>query len=131
MPSRKQRRRREKLQRHEYEWVVETEGGEEVPLDHPAERAKKEEKSNGRKGVRNRHGREIPKPSLGRVLRRTAIFGPLILVVVFLTGSKDATTASKVYTAVVLLAFFIPFSYLVDVFLYRTLLRRQERARRD
>jgi hypothetical protein len=131
MPSRKQRRRREKLQRHEYEWVVETEGGEEVPLDHPAERPKKDEKSNGRKGVRNRHGREIPKPTLGRVLRRTAIFGPLILVVVFLTGSKDATTAGKVYTAVILLAFFIPFSYLVDVFLYRTLLRRQERARRD
>jgi hypothetical protein len=131
MPSRKQRRRREKLQRHEYEWVVENEGGEEVPLDRPAERAKKDEKTNGRKSVRNRHGREIPKPSLGRVLRRTAIFGPLILVVVFLTGSKDATTAGKVYTAVVLLAFFIPFSYLVDVFLYRTLLRRQERAHRD
>jgi hypothetical protein len=131
MPSRKQRRRREKLQRHEYEWVVEDEGGEEVPLDRPAEYAKKEEKTNGRKSARNRRGREIPKPSLGRVLKRTAIFGPLILVVVFLTGSKDATIASKVYTAVILLAFFIPFSYLVDTFLYRMLLRRQERARRN
>jgi hypothetical protein len=131
MPSRKQRRRREKLQRHEYEWVVEDEGGEEVPLDRSGEYARKEEKTNGRKSVRNRRGREIPKPSLGRVLKRTAIFGPLILVVVFLTGSKDATIASKVYTAVILLAFFIPFSYLVDTFLYRMLVRRQERARRN
>ena len=128
MPSRKQRRRREKLQRHEYEWVVETEGGEEVPVERP-ERAKQDEKSNGRKAVRTRQGREMPKPSLGRVLRRTAIFGPLILVVVFLTGTKNATFAGKVYTAVVLLAFFIPFSYLVDVFLYRMLQRRQDRAR--
>ena len=30
MPSRKQRRKREKLQRHEYEYVLETEEGEEV-----------------------------------------------------------------------------------------------------
>jgi hypothetical protein len=30
VPSRKQRRKREKLQRHEYEYVVETEEGEEV-----------------------------------------------------------------------------------------------------
>jgi len=128
MPSRKQRRRREKLQRHEYEWVVETEGGEEVPVERP-ERAKQDEKSNGRKAVRTRQRREMPKPSWGRVLRRTAIFGPLILVVVFLTGTKNATIAGKVYTAVVLLAFFIPFSYLVDVFLYRMLQRRQDRAR--
>ena len=129
MPSRKQRRRREKLQRHEYEWVVETEGGEEVPVERPVERAKKDEKSNGSKTVRNRQGRAMPKPSLGRVLRRTAIFGPLILVVVFLTGTKNATIGSKVYTAVVLLAFFIPFSYLVDVFLYRMLQRRRDPAR--
>jgi hypothetical protein len=128
VPSRKQRRRREKLQRHEYEWVVETEGGEEVPVERPAERAKKDEKSNGRKTVRNRHGREMPKPSMGRVLRRTAIFGPLILVVVWVTNPNQPT-ATKISTAVALLAFFIPFSYLVDVFLYRTLKRRQDRAR--
>ena len=30
MPSRKQRRKREKLQRHEYEYVIETEDGEEI-----------------------------------------------------------------------------------------------------
>jgi hypothetical protein len=50
-------------------------------------------------------------------------------VVVFLTSAKDTSVAAKVYTAVTLLAFFIPFSYLVDVVMYRTLSRRQQRAR--
>ena len=35
MPSRKQKRRREKLKRHEYEYVLETEEGEEIPLETP------------------------------------------------------------------------------------------------
>jgi hypothetical protein len=128
MPSRKQRRRREKLQRHEYEYVIENEEGEEVVVERSPEPAK-DGKASASSTPRDRRGREIPKPSLGRVLRRTAIFGPLILVVVWLTSGKDASTAAKVYSAVVLLAFFIPFSYLVDVFMYRTIGRRQQRAR--
>jgi hypothetical protein len=128
MPSRKQRRRREKLQRHEYEYVIENEEGEEVVVERPPEAAK-DGKTSASSTPRDRRGREIPKPSLGRVLRRTAIFGPLILVVVWLTSGKDASTAAKVYSAVVLLAFFIPFSYLVDVVMYRTIGRRQQRAR--
>jgi hypothetical protein len=129
MPSRKQRRRREKLQRHEYEYVIETEEGEEIVVDRPAPETAKDGKPSSSNAPRDRRGRQIPKPSLGRVLRRTAIFGPLILVVVWITSSKDATTASKVYSAVFLLAFFIPFSYLVDVLMYRTIGRRQKRAR--
>ena len=39
MASKKQRRRREKLQRHEYEYVVENEEGEEVPVDVTERRA--------------------------------------------------------------------------------------------
>ena len=35
MATKKQRRRREKLQRHEYEYVVENEEGEEVPVESP------------------------------------------------------------------------------------------------
>jgi hypothetical protein len=127
MPSKKVRRRRNKLKRHEYEYVIETDEGEEVVVERPTV----EPKADAKKltdAPRDRRGREIPKPTLGRVLRRTAIFAPIILVVVFLTSSKDATTAEKVYTAVMLLAFFIPFSYLVDVIMYRTLTRRAQRA---
>jgi hypothetical protein len=125
VPSRKQRRRREKLQRHEYEYVIETEEGEEVVVERPDERAGKDGKKSASGAPRDRRGLEIPKPSLQRVLRRAAIFAPLILVVVFLTSGQDTTVAAKVYTAVVLLAFFIPFSYVVDVFMYRVFQRRQ------
>jgi hypothetical protein len=126
MPSKKVRRRRAKLQRHEYEYVVESDEGEEIVLDRPAPEAKKEPAKAAT--PRDRRGREVPKPTLARVLRRTAIFAPLILVVVFLTSAGNSTTAAKIYTAVMLLAFFIPFSYLVDVVMYRTLTRRQQRA---
>ena len=123
MPSRKQRRRREKLQRHEYEYVIETEDGEEIPVERPVATPKAEGKSTARPAAR-RGGREIPKPSMGRVVKRTAIFAPLILVVVFWTGG-DSTTALKVFTAVTLIAFFIPFSYLVDSIMYRVYSKRQ------
>src|SRR6266508_6771734 len=113
MPSRKVRRRRDKLKRHEYEYVVETEEGEEVVVERPTTEPVKDGKSAATSSPRDRRGREIPKPTLKRVLRRTAIFAPLILVVVFLTSAKDTSVAAKVYTSVMLLAFFIPFSYLV------------------
>jgi hypothetical protein len=128
MPSRKVRRRREKLKRHEYEWVIETDEGEEVPVDRPAEAAKRDGKARTAAGPRDRRGREIPKPSMGRVLRRTAIFAPLIVVFVWITGKGDST-AARIWTVAMLLAFFIPFSYLVDVFMYRMLQRRHERAK--
>ena len=126
MPSRKQRRRREKLQRHEYEYVIETEDGEEISVERPAPAAKADGKSSVRPAV-SRGGREIPKPSMGRVFKRTAIFAPLILVIVFWTGG-ESSTAAKVFTAVTLIAFFIPFSYMVDSIMYRVYSKRQRGA---
>lgn len=123
MPSRKQRRRREKLQRHEYEYVIETEEGEVIQVEKPVERTKPEGKASARPAVK-RGGREIPKPSMARVFKRTAIFAPLILIVVFWTGG-DSTTTSKIFTGVTLIAFFIPFSYMVDSIMYRVYSRRQ------
>jgi hypothetical protein len=123
MPSRKQRRRREKLQRHEYEYVIETEDGEEIPVEKPVAAAKADGKSTPRPAAR-RGGREIQKPSMSRVFKRTAIFAPLILIVVFWTGG-ESTTAAKIFTTVTLLAFFIPFSYLVDSIMYRVYSKRQ------
>jgi hypothetical protein len=127
MPSRKQRRRREKLQRHEYEYVIETEEGEEITVERLAEREKAGTGKGGKSGkqVVDRRGRPIPKPSLQRVAKRTAIFGPIILVLVFVTSGKDVTTANKIFNALLLLVLFIPFSYLVDVFMYRAFQRRQ------
>jgi hypothetical protein len=130
MPSRKVRRRRAKLQRHEYEYVLENDEGEEIVVESPRPDAESDGKSKkAAEAPRDKAGREVPKPSMGRVMKRTAIFAPLILIVVFLTSGEDATTAAKIYTTVMLLLFFIPFSYLVDVFMYRMLSRRQQRAR--
>ena len=123
MPSRKQRRRREKLQRHEYEYVVETEEGEVIQVEKPVERTKPDGNASARPAVK-RGGREMPKPSMARVFKRTAIFAPLILIVVFWTGG-DSTTTSKIFTGVTLIAFFIPFSYMVDSIMYRVYSRRQ------
>jgi hypothetical protein len=130
MPSKKQRRRREKLQRHEYEYVLETDEGEEV-IESP--RSVAAGPGNGKPakepvGPLGRDGKPIPKPSLRRVLRRTAIFAPLIALFIYITGS-DLTVAGLILNVALLLAFFMPFSYLVDVVVYRMLWRRYEKDR--
>ena len=131
MPSRKQRRRREKLQRHEYEYVLETDEGEQVienPREVEAAAPKNGKPAKEPVGPLDRHGKPVPKPSLQRVLRRTAIFAPLIAIFIIFTA-KDATIAAIVFNVVLLLAFFMPFSYVVDVFVYRMLWRRYEKDR--
>ena len=129
MPSRKQRRRRQKLQRHEYEYVLETEEGEEIPLEGPraAETAGNGKAPKQPPGPVDRQGKPLPKPSLQRVLKRTAIFVPLVGV--FIAVTSDVTVAQLIFNVALLLAFFMPFSYLVDVFVYRMQARRQERDR--
>jgi hypothetical protein len=129
MPSRKQRRRRQKLQRHEYEYVVETDEGE-VPLEQlrdDGEARPRRDRATTRAGgtVLDRRGRPMQKPTLGRVFRRAAIFGPVLAVFVYLTGRGELSAIGIAFNTVVLLAFFIPFSYLVDVLVYRAVLRRQ------
>lgn len=127
MPSRKQRRRRQKLNRHEYEYVVETEEGE-VPVESPrAER--RTERGNDPQDRRplDRRGRPVPKPSLQRVLKRSAIFAPILALFVYISGREELSTPAIVINVALLLAFFIPFSYMVDVFVYRMMLRRAER----
>ncbi len=133
MPSRKQRRKREKLQRHEYEYVIETEDGEEI-VEAPRVAEVRTSTANGKAekeptGLVDRRGRPIQKPSLRRVLKRTAIFGPLIALFILLTAGDGVTTAGLILNVAILLAFFMPFSYMVDTFVYRMLLRRHEKDR--
>jgi hypothetical protein len=125
MPSRKQRRRRQKLQRHEYEYVVETEEGE-VPLESPRAERRAERDPRDREPL-DRRGRPVPKPSLQRVRKRSAIFTPILALFVYVSGREDLSTPAIVVNVALLLAFFIPFSYMVDVFVYRMMLRRAQR----
>ena len=135
MPSRKQRRRRQKLQRHEYEYVVETEDGEEIPLEEyeadgtTVEGSRRGAKPKGEPTMVDRRGREVKPPSLERVMRRAAIFGPILFAVVFLTSRNSLTVAGVFLNTLILLAFFIPFSYLVDRMVYRAVVRRAEKNR--
>ena len=126
MATKKQRRRREKLQRHEYEYVVEPEEGEEVVGSPRQVVTSARAKAGGPPKVVDRRGRVIAPPTWRRVLKRGLIFGPILLVLMFVTGGNLALGA-KILNAAVLLAIFIPFSYLVDTMIYRSVQRRQRR----
>ena len=79
-------------------------------------------------GPLDRHGKPIPKPSLRRVLRRTAIFAPLIGLFIYFTA-RELTVLGLIFNVALLLAFFMPFSYVVDIVVYRMLWRRYEKDR--
>jgi hypothetical protein len=122
MPSRKQRRRRAKERRHEWEEVwVDDEGNEvEPPGDDEPSR-------NGKRAAapprRQSGGRQVQPPSWRRVAKRGLIFAPLMfLTVSFL--SSELSLVQKIGNTVFLLAFFLPFSYAMDVLMYRMFLKR-------
>jgi hypothetical protein len=133
--TKKQRRRREKLRRHEWEYVQENDDGEEVVIESPRDAdVAKAEKSEATQGPSDARGRPVQKPSFQRLGKRAAIFGPLLFVLVFITGGDSLSTNQKIFQAVLLLAVFMPLSYLLDHVMYRMLMRRHNRklaARRD
>jgi hypothetical protein len=138
MPSRKQRKRREKSFRHEWEYVeLDPETGEERPIA-PAE-LKAEKPARGKRtppkqqARRSGSRREPQPPSWRRVIKRTAMFAPLIALFIYLTSAnqKHGVSVPKVIlNTVVLVAFFAPFSYLVDRMTYRLWLKRSNKAQR-
>src|SRR4051812_39456044 len=135
MPTRKQRKRRAKDKRHEYEYVYVDDEGHEVEVDEPETRAApakagvrpnaKSSKPAGKAAATKRPaGREVKPPSWDRVLRRGLIFAPIMLVVVYLLKPDSATPASIIVQVLVLLLFFLPFSYLMDSVMYRQYRKR-------
>jgi hypothetical protein len=130
VPTRKQRKRRAKERRHEYEYVYVDEEGREVEVDEPEPAAAKR---NGRaRPVTGRGGRKIDPPSWSRVGRRALIFAPLMFGTIWFLGSGQSGS-SRVAGAVVqtlfLMLIFLPFSYFMDSFLYRTYKKRAERPK--
>jgi hypothetical protein len=130
MATKKQRRRRAKEQRHEWEYVeIDPETGEEHTLE-PAEvkGGKRDEPKKPTTAASGRWtGRVVQPPSWNRVLKRGLIFAPLMFITVTLLGSK-LTPAQHVAQTVMLLAFFLPFSYVMDAISYRMYLKRTGRA---
>ena len=124
MPSRKQRRRRQKERRHDYEFVYVDEGGQEVEVD-PAElkAGRADAAKNGKPAQRRASGPVIQPPSFRRVLKRSLLISLLIFVTVMLLSS-DLSRLQQVIQTLILLAFFVPFSYFMDTLMYRRYVRR-------
>jgi hypothetical protein len=129
--SRKQRRRRQKERRHEYEFVYVDEQGEEVEVDSedleeleqaPAPRLRPKQQAKQQSTPR-RGAREVPPPSWRRVWKRGAIFAPFMFITLLLLDRGQSYDLLVINTAV-LLAFFLPFSYVLDTLMYRMYLRR-------
>jgi hypothetical protein len=119
MATKKQRRRRAKEQRHDYVWV-DDEGNELDPEHVP------DDKTPG--PARQARGqRQVQAPSWTRTLKRALIFAPIMFGTVLLL-SPHLSTTTKITQTLLIVAIFVPFSYFVDRFLYRSFLRREARG---
>jgi hypothetical protein len=126
--SRKQRRRRQKQRRHEYEYVYVDEHGQEIDFDpaeaeelpEPAPKPKSKPKP---QAAPSRGVREVPPPSWRRVGKRGLIFAPFMFVTLLLLDQDQSYELLAINT-LVLLAFFLPFSYVLDTLMYRVYVRR-------
>ena len=125
MPTRKQRRRRAKDRRHDYEYVYVDDEGHEVEVDEPEPKAARSK--NGRPAARTRSGRKIDPPSWSRVGRRALIFAPLMFFTILFLD-RGAGVQVIVFQTLFLMLIFLPFSYVMDSFLYRTYQRRAGRT---
>jgi hypothetical protein len=128
MPTRKQRRRRQKDLRHEYEYVYVDDDGREVEVD-PAEEASgrrngdRDAKTKPAKGRDGKPVREVQPPSWNRVLKRVALIAPLLFLA-FSALNHQQSLLEKLAITAGYTAIFIPFMYLMDRALYRAYLKR-------
>ena len=138
MPTRKQRRKRQKELRHEWEEVyVDSEGRElepeEVEEILPPKPSRQERKpaARGRQQPQARTARAIQPPSWGRVLKRAAIFAPLMYVFLYFVSRNDPEMGPQelVIQTAMLLLIFMPFSYVMDSFTYRLWKKRQAKLK--
>ena len=139
MPTKKQRRRREKELRHEWEEVyVDSEGRELGPEEVedllPEDTVRKSEsrpKSSARQkqpaGRGRASARTVQPPSWRRVAKRGAIFAPLMYVFITLLNRGSSPFVS-LFVTVQLLVIFLPFSYLMDTLTYRLWKKRQAKT---
>ena len=122
MATKKQKRRRAKEHRHEYVWE-DSEGNELEPEEVPT---RKEASADGAKSGRS--PRQAQAPSWSRTLKRGLIFAPIMFGTVLLL-SPDLPLTSKITQTAIIVAIFIPFSYLLDTVFWRSHKKRLERQR--
>ncbi|MBD0329080.1 MAG: hypothetical protein ICV64_03140 [Thermoleophilia bacterium] len=135
MATRKQRRRREKERRHEWEEVYVDETGREVDPEEADSLARSRASSNGRAPTRRpaqARGRQrvVEPPSWRRVAKRSLVFAPFMFLILTFLDSGTPLDSRIVYTLQLMLLF-MPFSYLVDSFAYRMYRRRTGQGARS
>jgi hypothetical protein len=123
VPTRKQRRRRAKGFRHEYVWE-DDEGNELDPEDARAQGESSSQRSSAS------GAREPQAPSWRRALKRGLVFAPVMFVVVMLLGD-DLSRTDQITQAALIVAIFVPFTYLLDSVFWRSYKRRAERREAD
>jgi hypothetical protein len=131
MPTRKQKRRELKAQRHDYEFVyLDGEGNELDEVPEELEQPKKERTNGSNKQVAAKKGqpvqrgrRQPPQPSWSRALKRGGMLGVVVLIL-FSFGSKGHI-ARVIPLALVYTALFVPFTFYIDRFAYRRWEARQ------
>jgi hypothetical protein len=144
MPTRKQRRRREKTFRHEYETVLLDGDGNEIPLDPDELRAEREAKHRERGQAKPAAGkaaakgkarsaraarpmRQPPQPSWRRAIKRGGTMGALMLIA-FIFIFKSGALAQRLGIGIFYGLAFIPLTYWIDRTAYRTYQRRVAKA---
>jgi hypothetical protein len=132
MPSKKQRRRREKTFRHEYGYVTYDEEGNEVELASLTElRDKKPAKPKAAAApAKGRNGRALKPaqpPSWNRSVKRGGMWGVgmLVLAIFFFKGMP---LPSRIVLGVLYAAAFIPLTYWIDRTAYRSYLKRSGKS---
>jgi hypothetical protein len=133
MATKKQRRRREKEKRHDYDLVeIDEEGNEtvltssELKVAAPPSRVKGGTSAKAKPQGRGR--KPVQPPSWQRVIKRGLIFAPIFLATVLLLGGGKLTLAGAIVQTVLLLAVFVPFSYFMDRFVWRSYQKRAARS---
>ncbi len=130
MANQKQRRKRAKEKRHDYDLVeIDAEGNEtvltasELKAEEPA-KDKAPAKATSASKPAARGGRQPQPPSWRRVGKRGLIFSPIFLATVLLLGGGKIKIEGAIVQTALLLAVFIPFSYAMDSFVYRSATKR-------
>ncbi len=127
MATRKQRKRRQKGRRHEYEYVYVDDEGNEV--EEAPEEIRADKRTNGTAPQTvTRGGRKIEPPSWQKVGKRALWIGPLMFLTLTVIA-KELTLAQRLSQTFLMLGLFLPVSYLMDRTLYRSTTRRKSPPR--
>jgi hypothetical protein len=132
MATKKQRRRRQKERRHEYELVYVDDEGQEVdgpeeapkPEKAPAPGSKSAAKAAPPAAKPKQGERVIQPPSWERVGKRALLFAPFIVIFFYLTRPANDSYGAFMLRSLPLLIMLVPFMYLVDTMAYRSYQKR-------